>query len=354
MRKVKPPHPAGLFLLVAMAILSYYPLRNSLIPVLEEQWFWQVTRRLVDDATTLTPPEGSMWLGATRPELPQSLWGVYELENQIKTPMSIVSFYQAWGDGDSHEFPSIAMQNMHQAGFLPMITWEPWLSAFKQNHGAEPHASLQQIINGKYDTYIKKWARAAVRHGKPFLLRIAHESTNPQYSWAQEYGNSANDYKAFWQHVKSIFIEEGAKNVLFAWTPYTLTEQDYYPGDTLVDWIGFDIFNYGAMSIQGSWIDFYSITKLYIDQYSSFKKPMFIAEVATTSAGGNKSDWVRDMLRSICNQEIKGIQAIIWFDVMAGSTASGLPINWSLSEIENVKQLFTEEKCPIFQRYHHE
>lgn len=317
----------------ALMVFLYWPLSRWGEPALRETWFRTVTRALASDARTLRPPEGMMWLGANRPELPQSLDGIYQLEQRLELPLAIASFYQAWGDGPEHHFPGEVLRGLRKGGYLPMLTWEPWLSAFARWRGAEPQGSLAIVAGGAVDGYIRAFARAAVRHGDPFLLRMAHEPTNPQYGWAPAHGSSAADYQAFWAHVQDIFRQEGARNVLFVWTPFGLQERDWFPGAARVDWIAFDIFNYGALSQQGTWLDFYTLTKLYYDAYRGLGPPLLIAEVATSSAGGNKADWVRDMFHSLAQENFPQIRGLVLFDQPAGQTSGGLPVDWSLAEV---------------------
>lgn len=273
----------------------YWPLARFGEPALRRGWFRVVTRALADDARGLGPPPGKMWLGASRPELPQSLYGVYELEALLGQPLGIASFYQAWGDGPAHAFPAQVLRNLDKGGYLPMITWEPWLSAFSRWPGGEPRGSLRLVADGAVDDYVRAWAHEAVRFGRPFLVRPGHEATNPWYGWSPEQGNSAADFRAFWARVRRIFAEEGARNALFVWTPFGLRDGDWFPGAAAVDWIAFDVFNYGGLSQQGTWLDFYSLTKLFYDAYRDLGPPLFIAEAGTSSAGGNKADWIRDM-----------------------------------------------------------
>jgi hypothetical protein len=321
-------------LVFAVAVLgAYWPLTRLVEPLAREAWYETVTRALATDARGLRPPDGAMWLGATRPELPQSAYGVQELEALLGQPLTITSFYQAWGDGAQHELPRSVLDSLREGGYLPMITWEPWLGAFDAYRGQNPPGSLRIIASGAFDAYITRWARDAVRHGHPFLLRLAHEPTNPLYGWAPSYDNSAEDYRAFWAHVHRIFREQGARNVLFVWTPYGLDERAFYPGSERVDWIGLDVFNFGNLSEQAVWLDFYTLTKLAYDAYRDLGRPLMIAEVATSARGGNKSDWIRDMFHSLATKNFPEIRALVLFDHPSATTPGGLPVDWSVGEV---------------------
>lgn len=322
---------AALFALTVLGL--YWPLTRVLEPAARELWFRTVTRALATDAHALAPPDGTMWLGATRPELPQSAYGIEQLEQLLGRRLAITSFYQAWGDGPAHAFPASVLHSLRDGGYLPMITWEPWLGAFDRWRGQNPRGSLRTIASGALDPYIERWAREAVRYGHPLFLRIGHEPTNPWYGWSPSHGNTAEDYRAFWAHVHRIFREQGARNVLFVWTPYGLDERAFYPGDELVDWIGLDVFNFGLLSQRALWLDFYSITKLAYDAYRDLGPPLLIAEVATSSLGGSKSDWVRDMFHSLATKNFPKIRALVLFDHPNTTTNGGIPVDWSLGEV---------------------
>lgn len=322
---------AALFAVVVVS--AYWPLTRVAEPIARELWFQTVTRALVTDARGLAPPDGAMWLGATRPELPQSVYGLNELEAQLGKTLAIASFYQAWGDGPDHAFPTSVLRSLRSGGYLPMITWEPWLSAFERWEGRDPRGSLRMIANGECDAYIERWARDAVRYGEPFLLRIGHEPTNAWYAWAPEHGNTAQDYRAFWKRVHRIFRAQGARNALFVWTPFGLQEHEWFPGAELVDWIGLDVFNYGELSEQALWLDFRTLTKLAYDAYRDLGPPMLIAEVATSSLGGLKARWLRDMFSNLANGDFPKIRALVLFDHPNAKTPGGIPVDWSVGQV---------------------
>jgi hypothetical protein len=329
------PRRRSAALFAALIVGAYVPLTRAVEPVARRAWFDHVTRELVTDARGLMPPEGTMWLGATRPELPQSTYGLAELEALLGQQLAIASFYQAWGDGPAHAFPTHTLESLHEGGYLPMITWEPWLSAFTAYAGKVPSGSLRTIASGALDAYIEAWARDAVRYGKPFFLRIGHEPTNPWYGWAPQHGNSAEDYRAFWAHVHGIFRAQGARNVLFVWTPYALTDHAFFPGKERVDWIGLDVFNYGQLAENPVWLDFHTLTKLAYDAYGQLGAPLMIAEVATSAVGGSKADWLRGMFHSLERGNFPKLRAVVLFDHPSARTAGGIPVDWSVGQVQS-------------------
>jgi hypothetical protein len=339
---VGPSKRWGLAFVVSLGVL-YWPLTRGLEPLLREAWFRTVTRALAVDARPLAPPPDELWLGASRPELPHSLYGVYELEALLGRPLAIASFYQAWGDGDEHAFPRHVLDSLRDGGYLPMLTWEPWLGAFARFAGTNPPGSLRRIARGELDAFIRAWARDAVRFGHPLLLRLGHEPTNAWYGWAPEHGNDAADYRAFWARVHDIFRAEGARNVSFVWTPFSPYDHAWFPGAQRVDWIGFDVFNYGTASEAGSWADFRTRLRPLYAAYAWLGPKLLVAEVATASAGGDKGEWLRTAFRSLATQEFPGLRAFVLFDQPHGRSPTGQPIDWSLAEVPGLAEAWSRE-----------
>jgi beta-mannanase len=166
--------------------------------------------------------------------------------------MAIVHWYALWG-GWKAEFRRDDLEAVYRRGSVPMITWEPWAGT-----GADSAWSLRAaILSGRSDAYIESWARGLAAYGRLVLLRFAHEMHDqPNYPWAVGMvGNTADDYRAAWRHVRSIFARYNATNVQWVWNPNTVGDADasayapiycaLYPGDDQVDWIGLDVYNTG-------------------------------------------------------------------------------------------------------------
>ncbi len=317
-------------LTVVLLFLIYIFVVHPVETVVLETYHSVVIKNLVKNKTVLAGTN-DFRLGIYRPELPYQFDNTYNIENRLKSEFTIISYYQAWGDEDENRFKSRVNENLHRGGFTPLITWEPWISGFQKYKGASPDSSLKLLSTGAFDSYIRKWARNAVKFGEPFFLRVAHEVSNPWYSWCSCYGNSPEFFIKFWRHTYSIFQEEGAVNVAFVWCPYKAADTIYYPGDQYVDWIALDVFNFGSFSTDGIWMDFYIMTKLLYDAFSRFDKPIIVCEVGTVSNGGNKGNWYRDMFHVLSTNNFPLIKALVIFDTPNSTTPTGIPVDLGFS-----------------------
>ncbi len=78
-------------------------------------------------------------------------------EANAKKSVAIVNSFKAWG-GSWSAFSSSTMDSIRAHGSLPMIIWEPWVPGAGVN---QPNYSLQSIVDGTHDAYIKQYATAA-------------------------------------------------------------------------------------------------------------------------------------------------------------------------------------------------
>jgi hypothetical protein len=361
MKSAPPIRPSVLlaFLLAAapVAIFVYAFATRPLVAWTSETWHRQVVLRLVEPGSRLAERTGwnagspdsitaPRWLGTYRPELPWDFQTWYRMQSSLGTPLRIASWYQAWGDGPDHEFKSSAMSGLQREGIVPMVTWEPWVSAFDNFRGQTPSASLELVVSGRLDTYLRSWARAAAIHGKAFFLRPFHEPGNPWYPWGPEHGNPPELYRQAWTHVRNLFREEGARNAVFVWTPWQDADTAYWPGDDQVDWIGLDLFNYGTLAEDGQWMDFATLLRLQHDVFRRYGKPMLVAEVGSSDFGGNKEDWYRDLFKVLRSPSWPRVRAVVLFDNPSGATSTGLPVDWALSTLPHAMVRIGRDLAP--------
>lgn len=355
-----PISPRALVAWLALAIAAMaalYPMASRPFAAwVAELWHRSVVLRMVEPAASLaeragwdaTRPDSASgtprWLGTYRPELPWDFTRWYQMQDTLGTPLRIASWYQAWGDGPDHEFKGDAMENLHRAGIVPLVTWEPWVGAFDAFRGQNPSRSLELVVAGRFDAYLRSWARAAAIHGRPFFLRPFHEPGNPWYPWGPAHGNDPELFRAAWSHVHGIFREEGARNAAFVWTPWNDADTAFWPGDHQVDWIGLNLFNYGTLAEDGLWLDFVTLLRLQHDVFRRYAKPMLVTEVGTSDFGGSKSDWYRDLFRLFHGPSWPRVRAVVLFDNPSGATSTGLPVDWALSTTPGAMQAIGQER----------
>ncbi len=260
-----------------------------------------------------------VYSGVNVPGQPANLTQLTAFEHDVNKPASIDMWYQGWGVSDSSRyFQPGWMNNVRNAGSIPMITWEPWnyTLGIKQSD-----YSLQNIISGRFDAYITQWALASKAWGHMYFLRFAHEMNGNWYPWSEQVnGNSPGQYVQAWRHVHDIFTNLGVTNVTWVWSPNIVYNgstslSELYPGSNYVDWIGMDGYNWSI--VQGhKWQTFSQVFRqTYLDILGmALSKPLVIAETASAEVGGNKAAWITDALTVQIPQFFPAIKAVIWFD----------------------------------------
>lgn len=281
-----------------------------------------------------------VYLGVHVSGQPGSLTQLNAFEHDAKKQVSIVMWYQGWGVPDaSRYFQPDWMNAIRNHGSIPMVTWEPWNYTLGINQSAY---SLQNIINGRFDTYITQWALASKAWGHPYFLRFAQEMNGNWYPWSEQVnGNGPGQFVQAWQHVHNIFTDLGVTNVTWVWSPNVEYNggtplNELYPGSSYVDWIGIDGYNWST--VQGhSWQTFTQVFRqTYLDILGmSLNKPLMIAETASAEVGGNKAAWITDALTIQIPQYFPAIKAVIWFD-------EDKETNWSIESSPAARSAFAK------------
>lgn len=269
----------------------------------------------------LTPPLPS----PTPPESPATPakdrilhWGAYTgnyptalplLESLIGKEADMQAIFVGWGaDG---KFPT-GYDSLVRQGKTLVIFWEPY------------GTTLDNIISGKDDSYIKEWAADAKNYGGQIILAPFHEMNGNWDSWGGTIGdNSPAKLIGAWKHIHSFFGD--ADNVKFAWVVNSTSIPDtaenqlerYYPGDRFVDYVGVDGFNFGD-----PWQSFDEIFSDPLSRLKKYDKPTYIFSMASADHGqyengtpvdnGAKASWITDALSSIRNRS--DIEGFIWFN----------------------------------------
>jgi hypothetical protein len=261
----------------------------------------------------------------------------------------VIGSYKSWS------IPLIDTEQLNEIwsrGAVPMITWEPW--------GRQEYR-LRDIARGRYDGYVNRSAAAAVRWDRPFFLRFAHEMNGGWYPWGRgTNGNTPRIYRKAWRHIVRIFRAHGADKVRWVWAPNQNFSgrypfKRYYPGDSWVDWMGLDGFNW---QLSPRWQSF---DEIFAGSYDSLvrlsRKPVMIAETGSWENGGSKEAWVSRAL-TLELPKYQHIRALVWWsendprgDLRVNSSPMALRslragVRSPLFETDRAQLLATPEELP--------
>ncbi|MEU8513626.1 glycosyl hydrolase [Kitasatospora sp. NPDC048722] len=264
------------------------------------------------------PPAGEAFTGIMTKPGPYDLSPLDEFTSAVKHQPNVLEFSVGWWD---RKFDRRIFDTVAQRGIMPMVAWEPWdyRKEAKEDklRGEQPEYALSNIIDGKFDDYIKTWAEGVKGLGYPVALRFAHEMNGYWYPWAeQSNGNKKGQYVEAWKHVHDIFKQVGATKVTWVWSPNVDYENatslnTLYPGDDYVDWIGLSGY-YGTTGVE-KYKSFDQIFQPTIKELRGFtQKPVVITETGATDTSGLKAQWISEMFAQL--PQHPDIIGVIWYE----------------------------------------
>jgi carbohydrate binding protein with CBM4/9 domain/glycosyl hydrolase family 26 len=243
----------------------------------------------------LVPSCGAWWGIYKKPD---SGWdwaaALIDMEGQVGRKFDIFYRYFDFSDTSAGHFPDVPMQNSAAGGRIPVVSWEPETYA---NHSWIPWAD---IASGKYDAVIDGEAQRLKTWGKKVIVGF-----DPEMDMRVGTNGSAADYVAAYRHIHDRFDADGVTNVLYMWTitgskSYYSTVPSLYPGDSYVDWIGYDPYNF--FTCNGSTWKTYSQTVdpayQWLMNNGHGNKPFILAEYGS-AIDSNNSQAVLDWYTSI-------------------------------------------------------
>ena len=245
-------------------------------------------------------------------------WGAYvgdgtndlvNFESLVGKKVNLYADFEGW----SNSFPSALSTKVGAQGKILVIFWEPSFG-------------YDQIVNGSKDAYIKQFALGAKSYAYPIILAPFDEMNLNEEAWGYGINNNTSfKFRTAWQHIHDIFVVNGVANVKFAITynndsvPNVIGNKmsDYYPGDSYVDYVGLDGFNFA-----NPWKTFAQIFDSAITEASMFNKPIYILSTGS-EAGSQKDEWIIEGLGTTI-KNYKNVLGWVWFN-QAGSP------NWTVN-----------------------
>ena len=252
---------------------------------------------------------------------------IVTFEALAQKELTWASFSQYWADGII--YPLEAIHTIHDEGITPLIRFEPRsrVDGYIVESVQEELFALQNIIDGHFDTELKKWAQNAKEDNIPLLIDFGVEVNGGWFPWNGLYnGGGTTDaygdvdypdgperFKDAYRHIVRLFRDEGVRHVtwFFHVSMHTTEPADtwnepkmYYPGDAYVDWIGVSI--YGELYPTLNYWDTFDEVLQNNDAYKkvleiSQNRPFAILELGVTdgSDDGSKKEWIEGAFSSI-------------------------------------------------------
>jgi hypothetical protein len=152
----------------------------------------------------------------------------------------VLMYYDFSNRAGPGRFPDRQMTQLSQDR-IPLYDWET------RDYKAGTNLRWADVAAGKYDeSVVIPQAKRLKDYGKPVMLGLDHEMdiSYPQHG-------SPAEYRAMYRHVREVFAAQGVHNVVWVWavTGWVSGRGDlvksFYPGDDLVDWVGYDPYNWG-------------------------------------------------------------------------------------------------------------
>lgn len=291
-------------------------------------------------------------------------WGLFEtaapddftqmkyLESSVDYTFPILLNYTNFENKYQHPNLENRLKNAYaQNKTLELTLQTAWTNAGEGN-------MVYDVLNGEYDEFLKNYAKTVSDFDHPVLFRLGNEM-NGDWCPYSSYNTSKDTviFKEFYQYVYKIFDEAGADNVIWIWNPNGKSFPDfqwnnevmYYPGDEYVDIVGLTAYNTGTYYPGENWTEFSALyDPIYAEYTKLYKQPMMITEFASSSVGGDKNQWVKNMFGHINNYE--NIKVAIWWDGCDWDSNGNVARPYFIDENYDILQTFKEwlNKKPLF------
>jgi mannan endo-1,4-beta-mannosidase len=233
------------------------------------------------------------YLGVFEAGAPPSYGPINEFTQAVGKEPNLLLFYSGW----AQPFPVSMADSMHRHGLTPLVQIDPTL------------ASVSAIASGYYDDYLRQYADSVHDYGHAVVIGFGHEMNATWYRWG--YGHtSPSTFVAAWQHIVTLFRQQGDDNVTWLWTiqadqPNTGPIQSWWPGPSYVTWVGINGF-YNQPS--DTFTNVFGPTINQVRQLT--RKPILLSETAVA----RRADQYTNILNLFNGIAQYGTLGLVWFD----------------------------------------
>jgi hypothetical protein len=267
------------------------------------------------------------------------------------------AIYHAYHHGIRQMFPTpqeIAIARQPGKKRVLLLNWKP------------ESTSWARIARGdrRTDVFLDRLAQHLRRNFRePFFFAIHHEAED-QVREHTGSGYTARDYAAMFRHVVRRLRAHGATNLVtvlvhMAYVPHTTKSwfSDMYPGDGVVDWVGFDTYSYSdpgyghgdfaellnrRSSLKPRWPGFYNWVRAHHPG-----KPLMVAEWGVWFSKrhpGHMAEFYREVGQQI--GRFPAIKAMVHFETPANQKGQDSSVDCTPAALREYRRL---GRLPVFQ-----
>ncbi len=253
---------------------------------------------------------------------------IEDFEEMVGKRQAIIASSSYWGE---QNFPVDNLNVIWRHGSLPLVFWSPWDRPYAEDHGPDKF-SLTEILAGKWDAYIDKWADAARDFGHPIVVVFGVEMNGTWFPWSGAYYGGAQ-----WEPEHNNW--KG---------PDTFRRAYRYVVDDYVDWLGLSV--YGQQYKDEPNPDIPSLVDWPYEEIGRLdpKKPIMIAEWATGEfplatakpSAIRKPAWIRQGLELFPTRYPRIKAAVYWHERWqnADGSYSNLRVNSSIESLRAYRE----------------
>jgi Glycosyl hydrolase family 26 len=189
-------------------------------------------REVCPQSRILEPQCGVLWGVATQTP---SIASLAEVESQLGRRFDMVYRFHQIGDA----LPTDDERRIVASGRILHVSLD--------SGGLAPAGAPRTwgaIADGTYDEALRRAAEGVASLQKPVFVTFDHEANQP----AKAALGTAAQFAAAWRHVHDVFDQTGVTNAVWVWvmmgSPDTLAGVGaFWPGNSYVDWISWDVYN---------------------------------------------------------------------------------------------------------------
>lgn len=258
----------------------------------------------------------------------------------------------------------IDIEDSDPAYNIPQQLETLWKNGYSGLMNVMTNRTMPELASGSMDSFLHKLAKAyaswiATGPGRRAFIAPFPEMNGGWYA----YGEDPENFIQAYQRMVNIFIQEGVARAAVQWVfaPNGYSEipfEAFYPGDEVVDVIGFSSFNYGYCSAAAPWQQWKTPQEIYhpyIDRIRLLapQKPIFVIQTGTTALtrqgydAGRKNQWLEDTYNYLASAP--AVRAVLYFNTEAECdwllySASGIRFDGYRTGIQNTRYRYMTPK----------